>query len=86
MMDIEKQPESRGGNIFCGAKTRDGSACINSPEPGKSRCRLHGGATGAGAPIGNKNAEKHGLYSREMKELRRSIKKFLKHSTHITWR
>jgi hypothetical protein len=84
-MNTNKQPGACGGNIFCGAKNRDGTTCINLPEPGKSRCRLHGGAPGAGAPLGNKNAEKHGLYSREMKELRRSVKKLLKHSTQITW-
>ena len=32
---------------------------------GKKRCRMHGGAPGSGAPRGNKNALKHGEYTRE---------------------
>jgi uncharacterized protein YjcR len=27
---------------------------------GKLRCRMHGGAPGSGAPLGNQNALKHG--------------------------
>jgi uncharacterized protein YjcR len=33
------------------------------------RCRMHGG-TSPGAPKGNRNAWKHGFYSRQWKELR----------------
>ena len=37
------------------------------------RCRLHGGlSTGAG--LGNKNALKHGYYTREMIEMRRMLR------------
>ena len=32
---------------------------------GKKRCRMHGGAQGSGAPKGNRNALKHGTYTRE---------------------
>ena len=32
---------------------------------GKKRCRMHGGAEGSGAPKGNRNALKHGIYTRE---------------------
>ena len=31
---------------------------------GKKRSRMHGGAPGSGAPLGNKNALKHGVYTR----------------------
>ncbi len=31
---------------------------------------MHGGAAGGGAPVGNRNALKHGLYGRELRELR----------------
>ena len=32
----------------CGAETRKGSACRNKVEPGKARCKFHGGkSTGA---------------------------------------
>ena len=34
---------------------------------------MHGGAYGSGAPKGNKNALKHGYYTQEAIEQRRSI-------------
>ncbi len=40
---------------------------------GKKRCRMHGGAPGSGAPEGNKNALKHGLYTREALAERRRL-------------
>lgn len=46
----------------CGATCRDGTACKNPPLEGNSRCRMHGGA-GSGAPEGNQNSARHGLYS-----------------------
>lgn len=48
---------------ICGAKTRAGKPCNNRPIAGKKRCRLHGGLS-TGAPKGNKNSLKHGMYSR----------------------
>lgn len=48
---------------ICGAKTRSGKPCNNKPIAGKKRCRLHGGLS-PGAPKGNKNNLKHGIYSR----------------------
>lgn len=47
----------------CGAKTRSGKSCQNKPIAGKKRCRLHGGLS-PGAPKGNKNNLRHGIYSR----------------------
>jgi glucans biosynthesis protein len=35
---------------------------------------MHGGAPGSGAPLGNRNALKHGLTTREAKEMRRMIR------------
>lgn len=45
---------------------------------GRKRCRMHGGATGSGAPKGNKNALKTGLHTREAIEARRAIRALLK--------
>ena len=52
----------------CGAKTKVGGKCQyqagkGTDHLGTGRCRLHGGAS-KGAPVGNKNAEKHGIYAR----------------------
>ena len=49
----------------CGAKTRRGTSCMSPAVSGKKRCRMHGGAEGSGAPKGNRNALKHGIYTRE---------------------
>jgi uncharacterized protein YjcR len=48
----------------CGAKTRLGEPCKNGAMP-NGRCRMHGGK-GTGAPKGNRNAWKHGLYDARM--------------------
>ena len=47
----------------CGARTRSGTPCQAPAVSGKARCRMHGGARGSGAPIGNTNALKHGMYT-----------------------
>lgn len=48
----------------CGAKTRSGTPCKRAPMEGKTRCKLHGGAsTGPKKPNTATNALKHGFYS-----------------------
>lgn len=47
---------------ICGAKTRNGTKCQNKPLE-NGRCRMHGG-NNKGSPKGNRNALKHGIYSR----------------------
>jgi uncharacterized protein YjcR len=61
----------------CGAKTRRGTPCMSPAVSGKRRCRMHGGATGSGAPRGNQNALKHGFYRREELAERADRRKFL---------
>lgn len=51
----------------CGAKTRSGKPCQSPSVHGSARCRMHGGK-GSGAPMGNRNALKHGAYDKEMRE------------------
>lgn len=58
----------------CGAKTRRGTPCQSPAVAGKERCRMHGGAKGSGAQLGNQNALKHGAYSGE----NRAFKAFLR--------
>lgn len=62
----------------CGAKTRKGPPCMAPAVSGKKRCRMHGGAKGSGAPMGNQNALKHGEYPREAKEFRQYVRGLLK--------
>jgi glucans biosynthesis protein len=47
---------------------------------GKKRCRMHGGAAGSGAPRGNKNAIKHGHFTREAIERRRQVQQLIRQS------
>jgi hypothetical protein len=64
----------------CGAKTRSGKPCMSPAVAGKKRCRMHGGAPGSGAPRGNQNALKYGLYTREAIEERRQLRALLRQS------
>jgi len=41
---------------------------------------MHGGAPGSGAPRGNQNALKHGLYTRNAREERRLVQDLLRQS------
>ena len=49
----------------CGVRTRSGESCRAPAARGKRRCRMHGGTPGSGAPSGNRNARKHGLFTRD---------------------
>ncbi len=44
---------------------------------------MHGGATGSGAPKGNKNALKDGLYTREALEERRQLRQLMREATEL---
>ena len=67
----------------CGAKTRSGKPCRSPVVHGKRRCRMHGGAPGSGAPRGNKNALKHGRYTREAIEERRSLRGLIRPARRV---
>lgn len=64
-------------SLRCGAKIRSGGACRSHAIHGKKRCRMHGGAPGSGAPRGNRNARKHGLFTREAIAERKRIQDLL---------
>jgi uncharacterized protein YjcR len=61
----------------CGAKTCSGNACRSPAVHGNKRCRMHGGAPGSGAPRANRNARKHGRFSREALAEHRQIQALL---------
>lgn len=61
----------------CGAKTRSSGACRAPAVHGKTRCRMHGGARGSGAPRANRNARKHGRFTRDAIEERREIRRLV---------
>jgi hypothetical protein len=71
MKKTEKQPHAFS---LCGAKTRCGLPCRSKPVTGKKRCRMHGGAKNSGAPLGNQNAYKNGLYTKEIKQMKSLIR------------
>ena len=61
----------------CGAKIRCGAACRSPAVHGRRRCRMHGGARGSGAPRANRNARKHGRFTRDAIAERRQIREVL---------
>jgi uncharacterized protein YjcR len=67
----------------CGARTRSGKFCQSPAVAGKRRCRMHGGAAGSGAPRGNKNALKHGIYTREAIAERRQLGELMRQSREL---
>jgi hypothetical protein len=67
----------------CGAKTRAGRPCMSPAVTRKRRCRMHGGAPGSGAPLGNKNALKTGFYTRQAMAARQNIRILLRHSRDL---
>ncbi len=78
------RPQGRGLPLHlsprCGARTRKGTPCLAPAVKGKRRCRMHGGAKGSGAPKGNQNALKHGLYTHEAIEERRQLRRLVTES------
>lgn len=64
-------------SLRCGAKTRKGSPCKSPAVRNKKRCRMHGGAKGSGAQIGNKNALKGGFYTKEAIENRKQLNEMI---------
>lgn len=62
----------------CGAKTRDGSPCLNAQMP-NGRCRMHGG-TSTGTPL------KTGRYSKHLNSLRGSYQDSLNDQTLLDMR
>jgi hypothetical protein len=67
----------------CGAKTRSGGACRSPAVHGKTRCRMHGGAPGSGAPKANQNARKHGLFTRDAIAERKQVRILLGESRKL---
>jgi len=71
------------GSPRCGARTRSGTPCKAPAVNGKTRCRMHGGAKGSGAPTGNQNALKHGQYTRKNLAFQREVRKLIRESRHL---
>ena len=65
----------------CGAKTRQGTSCLNPAMP-NGRCRMHGGKN-PGAPKGNRNALKHGRYSQESLARKAEVQAILRESKEM---
>ena len=61
----------------CGAKIRCGGSCRSPALRGKRRCRMHGSAPGSGAPRGNQNARRHGLFTSDAIAERKQIQALL---------
>ncbi len=70
----------------CGARTRSGAPCRAPKVTGKSRCRMHGGAAGSGAPKGERNGNwRHGRFTCEVIAEREATRDLVR-SAHGTLR
>jgi hypothetical protein len=76
VIDRGRLPTDR--KLRCGARTRIGSPCRSPAVHGKRRCRMHGGAAGSGAPVGNKNAFRHGHYTEGAIAERRALAELIR--------
>ena len=77
MSDHVRNTGAMRASLRCGVRTRDGDPCRVPAVRGKTRCRMHGGAPGSGAPRGNRNARSHGLFTAEAMTERRQIQTVL---------
>ena len=62
---------------------RRGTLCQAPAVAGKMRCRMHGGASGSGAPKGNKNALKHGASTAEARQRRAHLRQLIKDANNL---
>ncbi len=69
----------------CGAKAKvnNGEPCRCPAMKGKSRCRLHGGSYGSGAPKGNANALTHGGSTAAVRVFKQEIKQAIQSSKSL---
>jgi len=79
---VKNEQQAHDDYRRCGAKTRAGTPCQQkagwgTDHVGTGRCKLHGGKS-TGAPQGNKNALKHGRYTREAREERKNMREFVR--------
>lgn len=66
----------------CRARSkRSGNQCRSPGVRGKQVCRMHGAR--GGAPIGNRNARKHGRYGREAIATRRELAQLVRRSLKL---
>ena len=77
MSDHARNIGAMMASLRCGARVRCGGACRSPAMRGKKRCRMHGGAPGSGAPAGNRNARKHGLFTGDAIAERRQVQALL---------
>ena len=85
-MKKSEQPQSQGPLPWlprCQAKCKKtGNRCRQPAMKNKRVCRYHGGKS-PGAPKGNQNSLKHGLYTAKAIEDRKLIRKIISDSKEI---
>lgn len=55
-----------------------GRRCRNPAMKGSDLCCVHAGLKNPGAKLGNQNALKHGLYTKEAREERKEVRAYVK--------
>lgn len=78
MQRPNRQPQALSRCRKCGAKTRRGTPCASPAVARKARCRMHGGASGSGAPRDARNgAYRFGLFTEDAIAARRELSAIL---------
>src|ERR1700704_4215858 len=73
-MHLKREPSRLRQAPRCLARTRRGTPCQLPAVAGKTRCRMHGGAAGSGAPKGKRNGKyRHGGFTTEAIDERRRL-------------
>ena len=76
---IQSQPKALRNCARCQAKARSGQSCRSPAVRGKRVCRMHGGARGSGAPMGEANGMfRHGAWTAPAVALRRDAAALLR--------
>jgi hypothetical protein len=76
-----RENDQNRGAPRCLAQTRRGTPCQSPAVAGKTRCRMHGGAAGSGAPKGKRNGKyRHGGFTTEAIDERRRLASLLRDS------
>ncbi|WP_128924322.1 HGGxSTG domain-containing protein [Bradyrhizobium guangxiense] len=72
-----RNTSAMSASLRCGARTRSGTPCCAPAMHGKARCRMHGGAPRSGAPKGNQNARRHGMFTQDGIAERQQVRSLL---------
>ena len=83
---MDRHPRLLTNAPLCQARNRAGKPCRCPAVKGKRVCRMHGGASGSGAPKGERNGMwRHGSFSAEAIALRQAAHRIMRPVWEARW-